>query len=210
MSGVLVVTGTDTGIGKTVAAATLAAALGAAYWKPVQAGIEDETDSAAVARLAGVTVLPEAYRLALPASPHLAAEREGVTIDRDRLALPPAPRPLVVEGAGGVLVPIRRDPVWLYADQFARWGAPVVLCARTSLGTINHSLTAIEALRARGVPIAGLIFIGAAHPDNEAVIPAIAGVRRIGRLPWLDAVSREALAAATQALDLDAVREAMG
>lgn len=212
MSGVLIVSGTDTGIGKTVVAAGLAAALGAHYWKPVQAGIEDGTDAGEAVAL-GVPhaqVLPEAYRLALPASPHLAAESEGITLDDARLALPPA-RPLIVEGAGGLMVPLRRDPPHLMIDLFASWNAPVLLVARTSLGTINHSLLSIEALRGRGMAIAGLLFVGDAHPDNEAVIPAIAGVRSFGRLPHLEMLDAAHLAQAMRDhIDLAALRTAMG
>ncbi|AJP71960.1 dethiobiotin synthase [Sphingomonas hengshuiensis] len=189
-----VVTGTDTDIGKTVFAAALTDALGASYWKPVQAGLDDGSDSARVGALAGVPVLPEAYRLTTPCSPHRAAEIDGVTIDPARLALPDVAGPLVVEGAGGVLVPITRE--LLYADMMARWGLPVVLVARTGLGTINHSLLSIEALRARGVAIVGIAFIGEAQEDSEAIIAAIGGVRRLGRLPRLDPLTPEALRAA--------------
>ena len=129
-----VVTGTDTGIGKTVFAAALAGALRVPYWKPIQSGLEEETDSEAVARLARVAILPEAYRLNTPASPHLAAEIDGVTLDPD--ALTPPAGDLIVEGAGGALVPVTRT--LLYADLFARWQIPVIVCARTGLGTINH------------------------------------------------------------------------
>jgi len=212
MSGALIVSGTDTGIGKTVVAAGLAAALGAYYWKAVQAGIEDGTDAGEAAALGvpAAHILPEAYRLALPASPHLAAEREGVTLEDARLGLPPA-RPLIVEGAGGLMVPLRRDPPYLMIDLFLRWGAPVLLVARTSLGTINHSLLSIEALRARGIPIAGLLFVGDAHPDNEAVIPAIAGVRSFGRLPHIERLDAASLARTMHDyIDLDGVRAATG
>jgi dethiobiotin synthetase len=187
-----VVTGTDTGIGKTVFAAALAGAMGAPYWKPIQSGLEDETDSEAVARLAGVPVHPEAYRLVTPASPHRAAEIDGVTIAAD--ALTPPDGDVVIEGAGGVLVPVTRDS--LYADLFARWGIPVIVCARTMLGTINHSLLTIEALRARGVPIHGIAFLGDAQPDSEATVASIGGVRRLGRLPTIDPLTPDALAAA--------------
>lgn len=194
----IIVSGTDTGIGKTVFAAALAGALGAHYWKPVQAGIEEDgTDADRVARLAGLPrgqVLPEAYRLATPCSPHRAAEIDGVEIDPARLALPPVSGPLVVEGAGGVLVPISRRET--YADQFARWRAPVVLAARTALGTINHSLLSIEALRARGVPILGVAFIGDPVEDSEATICAMGKVRRLGRLPLLSPLTPESLRAA--------------
>jgi dethiobiotin synthetase len=189
----LVVTGTDTDIGKTVFAAALAGALGATYWKPVQAGLDEGGDSAGVAALAGVKVLPEAYRLTTPCSPHRAAEIDGVTIDPAALTLPAAD-PLVVEGAGGVLVPLTRE--LLYADLFARWRVPVILVARTALGTINHSLLSIEALRGRGAPIHGVAFIGDANEDSEAIIAARGGVKRLGRLPHLDPLNRNTLAAA--------------
>lgn len=187
-----VVTGTDTDIGKSVFSAALVQALSARYWKPVQSGLEDETDTAFVERMVPGSTLPEAWRLITPASPHLAAEIDGVTIDPDALVPPPVDAPLVIEGAGGALVPVTRQT--LYADVFARWQIPVIVCARTALGTINHSLMSIEVLRARAVPIHGIAFIGDAMPDSEATIPALAGVRRLGRLPVLDAITPEALA----------------
>ena len=193
-----VITGTDTGIGKTIFSAALAGATGAPYWKPIQSGLEEETDSEVVKRLLPLapqqrgTILPEAYRLQTPASPHLAAEIDGVTIDPD--ALTPPPGDLIVEGAGGALVPVTRT--LLYADLFARWHIPVIVCARTSLGTINHSLLTIEALKSRGVPILGLAFLGDPVPDSEAIIPGIGGVRRLGRLPIVDPLTPDNLAAA--------------
>ena len=112
--------------------------------------------------------------------PRIMAAIEGVTIDPERLAMPAVDGPLVVEGAGGVLVPLSGE--LLYADMFARWGAPVVLVARTALGTINHSLLSIEALRRRGVPILGVAFVGEPVEDSEATIARIGGVKRLGRL----------------------------
>ncbi|HEX8446608.1 MAG TPA: dethiobiotin synthase [Sphingomonas sp.] len=194
---IIIVTGTDTGIGKTVFAAALAGALGGQYWKPVQAGLDDGSDAETVAALSGLPadrILPEAYRLVTPCSPHRAAEIDGIRIDPDRLALPAIAGPLVVEGAGGALVPLTRD--LLYVDLFARWAAPVVLVARTALGTINHSLLSIEALRARGVPLIGVAFVGDANDDSEATICAIGGVRRLGRLPILPTLDRATLARA--------------
>ena len=190
-----VVTGTDTGIGKTIFSAALAGATGAPYWKPIQSGLEDETDCEVVARLAGATILPEAYRLVTPASPHIAAEIDGTTIDLATLTPPPGD--VIVEGAGGALVPVTRTT--LYADLFARWHIPVIVCARTALGTINHSLLTIEALRSRGVPIHGLAFLGDAVPDSEATISEISGVRRLGRLPILNPLTPDNLAAAFNA-----------
>lgn len=192
----IVVTGTDTGVGKTVFSAALAGALASAhYWKPVQAGDDDGTDRERVARLSGLPenrLLPEAYRLATPCSPHRAAEIDGVTIDPARLVLPAVGGPLVVEGAGGVLVPVTRSLV--FADVFARWAAPAVLVARTSLGTINHSLLSIEALRSRGVPILGVAFVGEGNADSEGIIADLGQVKRLGRLPHLAQLSATALA----------------
>ena len=187
-----VVTGTDTGIGKTVFSAALAGALGLPYWKPIQSGLEEETDSEAVARLAGVPVHPESWRLVTPASPHRAAEIDGVAIDPDRLTPPPGD--LLIEGAGGALVPVTRH--LLYADLFARWRIPVIVCARTALGTINHSLLTIEALQRRAVPIHGIAFLGDAVEDSEAIVAELGGVRRLGRLPVIDPLTPENLAAA--------------
>lgn len=187
-----VVTGTDTGVGKTIFSAALAGVLGLAYWKPIQSGLDEETDSETVARLAGVRVHPEAYRLRTPASPHLAAERDGIAIDPEGLT-PPA-GDLLVEGAGGALVPVTRN--LLFADLFARWQIPVIVCARTALGTINHSLLTIEALKSRGVPIHGIAFIGEPHEDSEAIVAAFSGAKRLGRLPRLDLLTSETLGAA--------------
>uniref|UniRef100_E6VFG9 ATP-dependent dethiobiotin synthetase BioD n=1 Tax=Rhodopseudomonas palustris (strain DX-1) TaxID=652103 RepID=E6VFG9_RHOPX len=197
MSARIIVTGTDTGIGKTVFAAALAGALDATYWKPVQSGLEDETDSRAVQRLSGLAadrILPERYRLKTPASPHLAAAIDGVGIDVAALDLPDVPRLLVVEGAGGLMVPLTREVT--YIDVFARWGAPLVLCARTSLGTINHTLLSIEAIRARDIPLLGVAFLGEENADSEQIITELGRTRRLGRLPWLATLDAAALRAA--------------
>jgi len=193
----IVVTATGTDIGKTVFAAALTAALDGCYWKPVQAGLDDGSDLERVGRLSGLPaarLLPEAYRLTTPCSPHRAAEIDGVTIDVDALEPPRCDRPLVIEGAGGVLVPFTRQAT--FADVMARWQLPVVLVAATSLGTISHSLAAIEALRARKVDIRGVAFVGDAVEDSEATIADMGGVKRLGRLPMLDPLDPGALAAA--------------
>jgi dethiobiotin synthetase len=164
----LVITGTDTGIGKTVFSAALTDALGAYYWKPVQSGLNEETDSETVLRLGRILpqrILPEAWRLRTPVSPHLSAEIDTVTLDPHALELPATEGPLIIEGAGGLLVPLTRHAT--FADVFARWQIPAVLCSRTSLGTINHTLLSLEAMRRRLIPILGVAFIGDAYPDTQ-------------------------------------------
>lgn len=197
MSRAYVVAGTDTGIGKTVFSAALAGALGGYYWKPVQAGLEGETDSDAVRRLSGLPrerVLPEAYRLSLPASPHIAAAREGVAIEAARLSPPPCAGPLVIEGAGGLFAPL--SPSLLPIDLFAAWGFPVILCARTALGTINHTLLSLEAMARRSMPVLGVAFIGDPSEEAERAIVEFGGAPRLGRLPFVDPLNAATLAEA--------------
>ncbi len=192
-----IVSGTDTGIGKTAAAAMLTLALRARYWKPIQSGTEDGTDTATVKALTVLPdahFLPEAYVLNAPLSPHRSAELDGVEIDTERLALPEVEGGLIVEGAGGLMVPVTRQ--WLQIDLFKRWGAPVILCARTGLGTINHTLLSIEALRARAVPLHGVLFVGDDNPDNIRTIAEISGARILGRLAWLDRLDSASLSIA--------------
>ncbi|MEK1893238.1 MAG: dethiobiotin synthase [Rhizobium sp.] len=189
-----VVTGTDTGIGKTVFAAALTSALGACYWKPVQSGLDEETDAETVARLGNVPaerIVREAYRLKTPASPHHAAMLDDVVIDPEALSPPMISGSLVVEGAGGVLVPLTSKT--LFADVFARWQVPVILCARTSLGTINHTLMSVEALQRRSVPIFGIAFIGEENVETQRTIVQMSGVRTLGRLAPTNPLTHERL-----------------
>lgn len=196
----LIVTGTDTDIGKSVVASMLTLCLDAVYWKPIQAGTDGGTDTERVERMTGLG--PERFRreryvLKNPLSPHRAAELDGITIDEQALRLPediPAQKTLIVEGAGGVLVPVTRD--LLQADLFAHWAAPAILCARTALGTINHSLLSIEALRSRGVEILGIIFVGDEMADSERTIVEIGKIKRLGRLPILKKCNPKSLRAA--------------
>lgn len=189
-----IVTGTDTNVGKTVFAAALAGHLGARYWKPVQAGLDDESDSDTVRRLTAgrADVLPEVYRLTTPCSPHEAARIDGIQIDPTRLVLPAGEAPLVVEGAGGALVPLTNE--LLVADLFASWALPVILVARTALGTINHSLMSLEVLRSRGVEVAGIVFSGEQNAASEAAIVQFGKCRHLGRLPHLDPLTPQSLA----------------
>ncbi len=193
MSNTLIVTGTDTGIGKTIFAAGLTQALGATYWKPIQAGLSDETDREVVARLSGQPTLHETYRLNLPASPHLSADADGITVDPNRLKIPDISGPLVIEGAGGLMVPLNCNTLFL--DVFADWQAPVILCARTQLGTINHTLLSLQALQHAGCPVIGVVFIGDAEPMVEQTICDFGKARHLGRLPMLEQLTPETLKA---------------
>ncbi|WP_439373284.1 dethiobiotin synthase [Bradyrhizobium sp. DASA03120] len=201
MSPRIVVTGTDTGIGKTVFSAGLANLLGANYWKPIQAGLDGETDTETVTRLGGLSadrILPECYRLRTPASPHYAAEVDGVRVEAESLDVPDTgTQPLVIEGAGGLMVPLSGDT--LFIDVFERWRLPVVLCASTRLGTINHTLLSIEALRKREIPILGMAFIGERNAETQTVIREMGRVRWLGRLPWLSPLTTDTLKAAFKA-----------
>ena len=150
MSKAYIVAGTDTGMGKTTVAAMLVLALDASYWKPIQSGAEEGTDRQrvqALTQLPDDRLLPERYVLSQPLSPHRAAELDGIEIEAEALALPALDRTLVIEGAGGLMVPVTRNK--LQIDVFADWSLPIILCARTALGTINHTLLSIEALRGR-------------------------------------------------------------
>lgn len=194
MSGAIVIAGTDTDVGKTIFAAALVHAIDAAYWKPLQAGLAGETDSETIARLSGAPadrILPEAYRLTTPASPHYAAERDSVQLDISRLNPPPTTRPLVIEAAGGLMVPLTRDT--LQIDVIAHWKVPVILVAATRLGTINHSLLSIEALKRRAIPILGIAFSGDENADSERTIAEMGRVTRLGRLPRLEPLAPTAL-----------------
>ena len=164
----IIVAGTDTNVGKTIVSSLLVNKLNAHYWKPVQCGdLDTGGDSATVKKLSGIKtnrIIPEAYRLKMPASPNQAAAAEGITIDKENLKLPNHEGALVVELAGGLMVPIRDD--WLQIDQVKVWNLPVVLVARSGLGTLNHTLLSIEALENRNIKVATLILNGEKHEEN--------------------------------------------
>jgi dethiobiotin synthetase len=190
------VTGTDTGVGKTVLSALLVAALDAIYWKPVQTGAVEGTDRATVRKLSGCTeerLLREQYCFDPPVSPHLAAREAGVTIDLAAIRFPEARTglPWIVEGAGGVLVPLNeRD---LMVDLMRHLGLPVVVAARTALGTINHTLLTLAALRSAELNIRGVVLIGAPNIENRRAIEHYGDVRVIGHIPVLERIDRAAL-----------------
>ena len=210
----LVVCGTDTDVGKTVVSALLVQGLGAHYWKPVQCGLDPGPDGGGdrdrVQRwlqLPAERLLPEAYRLQAPVSPHWASaleggdpSRPGPPLDPQRLALPALPGPLVVETAGGLLVPLRLD--LLQIDQIQRWGLPVLLVGRSGLGTLNHTLLSLEALRRRQIPVLGVLLNGEPHPNNAATLEQLGAVPLLGCLPPLPRLDGPALAEQWRRLDL--------
>ena len=191
----LFVTGTDTNVGKTVLSALLVAALDAVYWKPIQTGAIEGTDRETVIRLAAIPeaqTLPESYRFDPPVSPHLAAEASGIRIDLAPIQ-PPSnlARPLIVEGAGGILVPINDSELML--DLARRLGFQVLIAARSALGTINHTLLTVRALRCAKVPIKGVVMIGPRNRDNERSVERFGSVPLVGWIPWLNKIDRQAL-----------------
>ena len=190
----LIVAGTDTDVGKTVVSALLVQGLAARYWKPVQSGLADGSDSQWVQERLNLPpgrILNESYRLQAPVSPHWAAEQEQLLIDPQRLSLPPGDEPLVLETAGGVMTPLRRD--WLQIEQIGRWGLPLVLVARSGLGTLNHTLLTLEALRHRSIPVLGLVLNGPLHPDNPRTLAELGGVPVLAQLPRLEPLDAAAL-----------------
>jgi malonyl-CoA O-methyltransferase len=192
----LFVTGTDTGVGKTIVAACLVRRLRARYWKPIQTGLaEEDGDTVTVTRLAELHAerahMPRHQFLA-PLSPEAAASREGVHIRLDDFTLPEGSGPVIVEGAGGVLVPLGGGA--MMTDLMQRLGLPVVLVARSALGTINHTLLSIEALRARQIPIRGVVMAGPAPAENADAIARHGKVPILAMLPWLDRLDAATLA----------------
>lgn len=197
------IAGTDTDVGKTIASAWAVLHLGASYWKPVQAGLADETDEAAVRRLTDAEdqrFLPSAYALPEPLSPHESAKRAGVTIAMDRLKLPPHDGPLIVEGAGGLMVPLNDEA--LIIDLIKALGLPVILVCRSTLGTINHTMLSLEALRRRDVEITGVVLNGPPMPHNREAIETYGKVAVLAELPLLDPLTKEALLRIKPEIDL--------
>lgn len=180
----IIVAGSGTHVGKTVVSAILATLLDGDYWKPVQCGKEEESDTAIMKTLLDPdrhTVWEPIYSLQAPLSPHHAARLENLTIDIDSIHPPPAsPRPLIIEGIGGVFVPLTLKT--LTYDLFKTWKCLWVLVVNHYLGSINHTLLTIDALKKRNVPLMGLIFNGEPNPDSEAAILEFSQLPRLARL----------------------------
>ncbi len=186
------VTGIGTNVGKTVVSAILSESLKATYWKPVQAGDLDNSDSIKVNRLTSddVNVLDEKYRLNTPASPHLAAEIDGINIQLSDFSLPTVDGNLIVEGAGGLMVPMNNQGD-LYIDLIQKFNLPVILVSMHYLGSINHTLLSIEALKSRNIQIEGIVFVGDENQATEKIILQKTNVRMIARIPLTETVTSD-------------------
>ncbi|MCS7189367.1 MAG: dethiobiotin synthase [Bacteroidia bacterium] len=178
MSRGVIVTGIHTGIGKTQVAAAIAAGLGWAYWKPIQTGEPADRD-----RISqwGIPTYPERYRLALPAAPLVAAQAEGIEIDWEYLRQPPPAEPLVIEGAGGLFVPITSTHFLI--DLFAEWKLPLLLVVQPYLGAMNHTWLSLQAILLRGLPFIGIVLNGAPEEVSKDYFRRHLPV--IGELPWM-------------------------
>ena len=199
----LVVCGTDTDVGKTVVSALLVQGLEATYWKPVQSGLEGGGDRQRVVDLLQLPEhrwIPETYAFKAAVSPHWAAELENRVLEPRMLQLPSSNTPLVVETAGGLHVPLTRT--WRQIDQLQHWNLPVVLVCRSGLGTLNHTLLSLEAIRARELKVLGLILNGPIHADNPRTLEHFGQVPVLAQLPPLEPLSAEALANCWREQDL--------
>ena len=192
----IAIAGIHTGIGKTIASAVIARAIGADYWKPVQAGT-DGTDSDMLRQLlteSGLVVHEEAYVLQAPMSPHAAAALEGIKLDPAAMAIPATERTLLIETAGGLLSPF--SDTTTMADVLAMHGWPAVLVVGNYLGSINHTLLCIEVMKARAIPLLGIIVSGDNNAASESFIEQYTGVPIIARVPLLQHLDHHSIEAA--------------
>lgn len=185
------ITGIGTDVGKTVVSSIFAQALKATYWKPVQAGDLEFSDSLKVQANCTdeVTFLPEKYRLKTAASPHLAAQLDGVEIQLADFELPVVETPLLIEGAGGLFVPLN-DSGLLYVDLIQHFQLPLILVSRHYLGSINHTLLTLEAIKNRGLKVEILVFVGDENPATERAILEQYPIDRVIRIPMAESVTK--------------------
>ncbi len=178
------ITGTDTGVGKTVVSAALVLALQASYWKPIQSGESDLDQVKKLTQFSDDFFHPANYSLKASLSPDQAAALENMTIQVDHCVVPNTEKILITEGAGGVMAPINETACML--DLIKHVNAPVIIVSRGTLGTINHTLMTIEMLRQRRLPIHGVVFSGELNPENQKAIEKKGNIRTLFHLPLLD------------------------
>ena len=185
-----IICGTDTDIGKTLISSFFVRGLNSFYWKPIQSGIESQTDSQTVETLAQVSrekIIKEAYVFTKPLSPHWASEIDKKTINFDMLRIPNVKGSLIIETAGGLMVPITRS--FLQIDQIKEWNLPVILVCKSSLGTLNHTMLSIEALKRRNIEILGLVINGEKHLDNPKTLVEFTGIPIITEFPYIKEIN---------------------
>lgn len=200
------VTGIGTEIGKTITSAVLVEYLQADYWKPIQSGDLHQSDSLKVKALISnikTKFHPEAYRLTQPFSPHYSAKLDGVHIDLNKIEIPETANHLIVEGAGGLLVPLNEEH--LIIDLIKKLALEVILVSKNYLGSINHTLLSVEALRSRNIPVKGIIFNGEENPASESIIIKMTGLNVIGRIPNLAEINKENILAVANGLDFKGI-----
>ncbi len=190
----IIICGTDTDVGKTIVSSFFVQGLKGVYWKPIQSGTEDGTDTKTVCKILDLEPnrhLPEKYTFKSPVSPHWAAEKESKFIEPKNLKLPDSDKLIIIETAGGLMVPLNRN--WLQIDQLKVWDAPIILVARTGLGTLNHTLLSLEALKKRNINIIGIVLNGPPHEDNPKTIEQFGGTQILARLPIFKEVNKNVL-----------------
>jgi dethiobiotin synthetase len=188
------ITGIGTGIGKTIISAAVVEKLKADYWKPVQSGDLDNSDTLKVKSLVTNTASvfhPEAYRLTQPFSPHKSAAIDGISINSDKFIVPETDNTLIIEGAGGLMVPLNDD--FLIIDLIKQLNAEVILVSQNYLGSINHTLLSIDALKNRGIPIKGIIFNGLKDIYSKEFILNYSGVELLGHVPEYTVLNKKAI-----------------
>lgn len=193
----LFITGIGTDVGKTVASAVITKALEADYWKPVQCGDLDNSDSIKIERLTGLQTLPEVFKLKAPMSPHAAADLEGVELSIDKVELPESDRTIVAEGAGGVMVPFNSRETYL--DLMVKLNLPIVLVTRHYLGSINHTMLSWKVLKEAGMNVVALVISGTPHESTESHFATQMDVPFI-RISELEEVSLDSIAAQAERL----------
>jgi len=190
----IIICGTDTDVGKTIVSSFLVQGLKGIYWKPIQSGTEEGTDTKTVCNLLSLepnSYLPERYKFKAPVSPHWAAEQESAFIEPSNLKLPDLDELIIIETAGGLMVPLNRD--WLQIDQLKVWGSPIILVARTGLGTLNHTLLSLEALKHRNLDVLGIVLNGHPHKDNPKTLEQFGDTKILASLPIFDEVNAKVL-----------------
>jgi dethiobiotin synthetase len=185
------ITGIGTGVGKTIVSAVLVQKLQADYWKPIQSGDLDNSDTAFVRSLVSneiTTFHPEAYRFTQPFSPHKSAALDGIRIDPEKVILPKTNNLLVIEGAGGLMVPLNED--YLMIDLIKKLDAEVILVSQNYLGSINHTLMSAGILKSNGIKLSRLIFSGGQDHDSEAIIRKYLQIESL-HIPYFDVLNSE-------------------